>query len=557
MHKKVLITLLLFSFIILLLVHCTKKPDPVNIQNQPPETYLVNIPDVSPDTLDTTYIYHARLIFWYGTDEDGLVTRYDWAIDDTAYSANIAGSGWHSLYMDSTLATQDTIAFEAPLPDTIYSHTFYVRAVDNHSLPDPTPAHRVFSTSNIPPNTRFQSWPEDSSQRFILQDSTSLWKGINFEMVAIDSDMVFPAQFQYLWGKNHIIPDSIPDMNDPRWSTPVTEESYYFTGQNAPYEEGYHTVYVRAMDDAGSVDPCLSDTTIYISEIDTTTTPHDTTWDTLVYNQWVTLYFVIPEIYKDPTYRKLLWLNFATAGNNLFAKPFFHAVLEDSLNISIDSINYNQTSIDTLDQILFAQYSTIIWSKDDKTDWPDAPLGERQDLVADFLHVGGRMILEGSKVLNMGRAFAPNISFALEGLFPFTELHIESYENFNIGASMIDTSISPLATDTAFYNEEAVFPHLYLNENVRTYWSVARQWMLVDALELDLWGEYNGHIDILYRINHHQNNAQYERIPCAYRFTYDNSTAPGFFFFGFPLSYLDYGQGSALLRRVLIDELGE
>ena len=375
MSKKVVLTFLICSILLLLFASCTKKPDAVDVQNQPPETYIVNVPP------DSAYIYHARLIFWYGTDEDGIVIRYDWAIDDTVYNANIAGSGWHSLYMDSTLATQDTIAFEAPLPDTIYTHTFYVRAVDNHNLPDPEPARRIFNTSNIQPNTRFVSTPTDSSQRFMLEDTSGLWQGINFEWTAIDSDLVFPAQFQYLWGKNHTIPDSIPSMNDSRWSTPVQEESYYFNGQNAPYDTGYYTVYVRAMDDAGSVDPSLSDTTVYISDIDTTVVPHDTTWDTLVYNQWVTLYFVIPEIYTDPNHRKLLWLNFGNSGNNTFIKPWWYTMLNDSLNISFDSLNYNSISSDTIDHKLLAQYSTLIWTKDDMTNWPDYPLDLKNALI--------------------------------------------------------------------------------------------------------------------------------------------------------------------------------
>ena len=189
MSKKIFWFIYLFFIILLIFTGCKKKPKSMDIQNQAPETYIVNVPP------DSSYIYHARIIYWYGTDADGIVVRYDWAIDDTVYNASIPGSGWHSLYMDSTLATQDTIAFEAPIPDTEFTHTFYVRAVDNKDKPDPSPATRVFRTSNIPPNTRFVSTPKDSSQRFILSDSTNIWKGINFEWTAIDSDQVFPCRF--------------------------------------------------------------------------------------------------------------------------------------------------------------------------------------------------------------------------------------------------------------------------------------------------------------------------------------------------------------------------
>lgn len=559
MSKKVIFTLLLFFAIVMLFIQCTKKPPDEPVFNQPPETFLANVPP------DSSYIYHARLIFWYGTDEDGIVVRYDWAIDDTVYNPNIAGSGWHSLYMDSTLATQDTIAFEAPLPDTIYSHTFYVRAVDNDNLPDPTPARRIFNTSNIPPNTRFVSIPVDSTQRFILQDATDLWQGINFEWTAVDSDMVFPAQFQFLWGKNHIVPDSIPSMNDPRWSTPVEEQSHYFTGQNAPYEEGYHTVYVRAMDDAGSVDPSLSDTTIFIAEIDTTVTPHDTTWDTLVYNQWVTLYFVIPEIYRNPNHRKLLWMNFAENAqvNMQIINPFFNTILGDSLNLTFDTLDYSQALIDSIDHKLLGQYSTILWSKDDATPWDDYPLTKKQGLLSDFMSVGGRVIFDGSKVLSMSSAFAPNISFALSNLFPYYELHIEQYVNFAIGKFGVDTAVSPVPTDTAFYTQdETLYPHLAI-ENTSVSWNNTQWWyfttnnFLIDALELDLWGEYPGELQIIYTINHHRDNALYERVPAGIRYQFDVNTYPTFFYFGFPLAYFTHADAAALLRQVLVTELGE
>lgn len=555
MRKSLLLSILVTILLIMVIVSCTKKPDPVKIENQPPNTYLVNVPSVSSDTLDTTYIYHARIIYWYGTDSDGIVVRYDWAIDSTVYNPNVAGSGWHSLYMDSTLATQDTIAFEAPLPDTTYTHTFFVRAVDNDGAPDPTPAKRIFNTDNIPPNTRFVSAPTDSTQRFILQDSTSRWKGINFEWTAIDSDMVFPAQFQYIWKDPA---DAIPSMDDPDWSEPVETESYYFTGQNAPYEEGWHRVYIRAVDDAGAVDQCLSDTTIVIIEEDTLGNIIEA--DTIVYNQWKTLYFVKPEIYTNPDHRKLLWINFATSGSSTFAKPFYHAVLEDSLNLSFDSLDYNSAVSDSINHKMLGNYSTIIWSKEDGTSWPDYPLDLKEDLLSDFLHVGGRIIFSGSKVLNMSKACAPDLSFALDNLFPYRELHIVSYILLPAGTSE-DTIISPLPSDTAFYSEDPVMPYLFMENNTSypntTWWNLVRQWFQLEALKLDLWGTYNGELETIYSINHYRDNALFEKEASAIRFTYTGEEMPSFFYFGFPLSYFNYGQSTALLRQVLKVELQE
>jgi hypothetical protein len=552
MRKSLLLSFIVALLSIILAVSCTDKPPTKIIENQPPNTYLVNVPQ-APDTLDTTYIYHARIIYWYGIDSDGIVTRYDWAIDDTVYKENVAGSGWHSLYMDSTLATQDTIAFEAPLPDIIYTHIFYVRAVDNDDACDPTPATRVFKTDNIPPNTRFLSTPTDSSQRFILEDTTSRWRGINFQWTAIDSDMVLPAEFQYIWKAPG---DPIPSMDDLDWSEPVETESYYFTGQNAPYTEGWHRVYVRAIDDAGAVDQCLSDTTISILEADTFYGPDSTTIDSIVivdadttiYNQWKTLYFVIPKIYEDPDYRSVLWANLVSNAyiNNNIVKPFYHSILEDSINLSYDSLDY---SSEEFDHIKLGDYSTVIWSRGDKDGSPSS-LADEEDLFVDFFHIGGRIIFTGSALLKTGN-YSENVSFGLDKPFPFSELHIEKYKNINAGTAT-DTSISPIESDTAFFSENSSYPHLPLNSSILWHPIIDNQ-VVAEILSLDLWGDYNGTLDIIYSLNHYRDNGEFERVPCGTKYTEEGTTIPTFFYLGFPMSYLEYGKATKLMRTILTD----
>ena len=552
MSKKV-ISFIFISFLILLVFTvCTKRPDPIDIQNVAPETYLCNVPlhvdttVVPPDS--TTYIYHARVLFWYGTDEDGIVARFDWAIDDTSYNDTILGSGWHSLYMDSTLATQDTIAFAAPLPDTIYSHTFYVRAVDNKDLVDATPASRVFNTSNITPNTRFISTPKDSSQRFILSDTTNLWKGINFEWTAIDSDKVFPCQFQYCWNDTTIDFDPVTHEG---WSKPVSEESFYFTGQNAPMTEAYHTLYIRAFDDAGAIDPSLSDTIITILEADTISPDSIVIIDadTTVYNQWRTVYFVVPEIGENPDFRKLLWVNLTSGwANNNIVKPFYHSILDDSIGLAYDSLDY---SIDECNHSKLGDYSTIIWSRGNKDGSPTS-LADKQELITDFLHIGGRVIFTGSWILKTGN-YGENTSFGIKKPFPFSELHINKYKTFSAGSST-DTTISPVQADTAFFSEDYTLPFVSLNESI--LWYFIWNNFMVEVLNLDLWGDYDGNLDIIYTVNHYRDNANYERKSCATRFTYSDKSTPSFFYFGFPISYLEYGKATQLMRTILT-ELGE
>jgi hypothetical protein len=53
------------------------EPEAV-IVNKPPETYIIGSP---AETTGTYFHYH---VYWYGTDEDGVVDRFVWALTDTS-----------------------------------------------------------------------------------------------------------------------------------------------------------------------------------------------------------------------------------------------------------------------------------------------------------------------------------------------------------------------------------------------------------------------------------------------------------------------------------------
>jgi hypothetical protein len=92
--------------------------------------------------------------FWSGSDPDGVISFFEWAIDDT-----VSENAWHR--------TQDNdarIAFSATTPIipggededvTHYSdwHIFYVRAVDNE-FKRSTPDNRYFNSTTLAPTTR-------------------------------------------------------------------------------------------------------------------------------------------------------------------------------------------------------------------------------------------------------------------------------------------------------------------------------------------------------------------------------------------------------------------
>lgn len=108
------------------------------------------------DSVDTD----ARVRFyWFGSDDDGIIRWFEWAIDDT-----LSEEGWHR-----------TTSFDAVIPfrakdaqagtDFAGWHTFYVRSVDN----DYSRSHadrRFFNTHTIAPNTKIVSPVQDGNERW-------------------------------------------------------------------------------------------------------------------------------------------------------------------------------------------------------------------------------------------------------------------------------------------------------------------------------------------------------------------------------------------------------
>jgi len=86
--------------------------------------------------------------YWYGSDDDGVIQWFEWAVDDT-----ISEEAWHrTTSFDEWIFTRAT----QPVGTSGYSdwHTFYVRSVDDQytrSRPDIRffNAHTIAPTSEI------------------------------------------------------------------------------------------------------------------------------------------------------------------------------------------------------------------------------------------------------------------------------------------------------------------------------------------------------------------------------------------------------------------------
>jgi len=99
------------------------------------------------DSLDTENYVH---FYWFGSDDDGVIRWFEWAVDDT-----VTELAWHrTTLFDEKIFTR---AFH-PVPGSTERsdwHTFFIRSVDNHyarSKPD----SRFFNAHTIAPTSKLE-----------------------------------------------------------------------------------------------------------------------------------------------------------------------------------------------------------------------------------------------------------------------------------------------------------------------------------------------------------------------------------------------------------------
>jgi hypothetical protein len=174
----------------------------------PPTVDLVTAPD--PGAIVP---YHVSFS-WQGSDADGVVTLYRFAIDPPAVGDTI----WIG-----TNNTQQLFFFQARTPDlpipvsgpVTFSepHTFVIEAVDDEGLESPR-VSRAFFASTIAPEVQIVSpAPNAGGAVGIGSDVVVEWQGT-------DSDGLFshiPVQYKYLLiGQANTIPGGI----DAVWANP-------------------------------------------------------------------------------------------------------------------------------------------------------------------------------------------------------------------------------------------------------------------------------------------------------------------------------------------------
>ena len=235
------------------------------------------------DTDDPAQAAHepARVHFyWFGSDDDGLIRYFEWAIDDT-----ISADAWKR-----SEQYDETIPFPAVRQqagsDFAEWHTFFVRAVDNEfsrSRPDA----RFFSAHTIAPDAEIILPLQHSGQNLQWSRTVKItWKGDDLDASRPDR---LPAWFEYKWVRieeafdrtnlpqirrifaeapNEFLLDSLHASDFPpghpeyfaaalkQWvRVPGTTTETWLEDMIPDHKYGF---VVRAVDEAGAVEPNLN-----------------------------------------------------------------------------------------------------------------------------------------------------------------------------------------------------------------------------------------------------------------------------------------------------------
>ncbi len=157
MRTRSSLALALLSLLALMALHGCRAFEPeVVIVNHPPETYLTGAPIEGGGG-----IYHYHL-FWYGTDVDGEVTRFVWALTDSSIQDPETDEDEEDARFNPaeniltlqighwTTRTDSVFDFEIDQGSiTSIDKTFHIVAVDDRGDFDKTPARLYFLSNAI------------------------------------------------------------------------------------------------------------------------------------------------------------------------------------------------------------------------------------------------------------------------------------------------------------------------------------------------------------------------------------------------------------------------
>ena len=188
-----------------------------NISNQPPDTHLSLFPDsiISPQKT-------LLKITWWGDDPDGFVAGYRFSFDS----------------LNWTFTTKNDSTFLLAIHGIDSTFRFWVAAVDDKGLIDPTPATNRYPVVNSPPSVSFNAGTEITDTSFPV--AAFSWTGTDPDGNSTISNYYWSLNDTLHW---HQIPPTVTSFT-------LRQSDGIIAGTN-------NKLYLRAKDIAGIYSPTV------------------------------------------------------------------------------------------------------------------------------------------------------------------------------------------------------------------------------------------------------------------------------------------------------------
>lgn len=342
-------TVLLISLITVSLyfISCDRPTEPPN-PNEPPDTKLSNVP-IEGDTL-----FGLVSLYWDGGDNDGYVTKFQYRY--VTHRLTIGDSIVHD-WVETSEASL-TIPFQSD--DALNKQIFQIRAVDNAGAVDPTPAEKVFYTERTLYPTVSIVTPRNNSTYFAIEQVSDWWEGIEVAYYGYDPDISRGGGIvEYAWSVD----------NGP-WTWTKDTAIVITPDKFAQPLAGTHTISAIAKDNTNLI------------SIDTAKIK-------------ITL--------KKPTFDKNILIIDATDEAN------FTGGIQAATDATVDGFyselfpNSDMWDLKTKSfppDTVLGSYKLIIWHADAMYyTKPATAIGNYTEKLADYLNIGGKMIVGGWRIL--------------------------------------------------------------------------------------------------------------------------------------------------------------
>jgi hypothetical protein len=242
--------------------------------NEEPNTRISSGPLEATDTG-----YNVNL-FWYGWDEDGFIDYYEiaWEKPEDWFTPIFGNDSLFSVQASETCCVEPLPDFGEDLRDSVYEqfHTFFVRAVDDNGVPDPTPAYRSFNAKTIAPFTEISFGPATGGQwgtsvqfAWVGEDDDGVVESYKYalsdlqewriDMGITDPRVSPPGGIGELFGWLDTLTYVPSQPDSPAWKPTVEDSVSFDLLPTPPPSEGvYRYLFaVRAIDNAGAEERIL------------------------------------------------------------------------------------------------------------------------------------------------------------------------------------------------------------------------------------------------------------------------------------------------------------